>query len=89
MYKSKEGNFTLVDSINAAQLKILEAISNAFNAKEVMEMYSTKQGELHRQQIELLKSKFFTGKVDKEKYLTQTFEELMALSKVDTVMKRA
>ena len=83
--KSKEGNLTLVNSINEAQLKILEAISKAFNAKEVMDMYSTKQGEYHRAQIELLKSQFFTGKIDKEKYIKETNDALVALAKVDAV----
>ena len=83
--KSKAGNMSLIDSITQAQLKIQEAISKAFNAKEIMDMYSSKQGEYYRVQIELLKSKFSTLKIDKNLFIKETLEALVALSKVDTV----
>ncbi len=79
---------SLVDSINEAQLKIQEAISKAFNTKEVMDMYAARQGDYHRTQIEYLKAKFFTGKIDKETYIKETFDSLIALSKIDTVFLR-
>ena len=84
--KSKEGNMSLIDSITKAQLKILDAISKAFNAKETMELYSSRQGEYYRMQIELFKSKFFTGKMDKDSYIKETFEALIALAKVNPVL---
>ncbi len=76
---------SLIDSITQAQIKILDSISKAYKTSEILKMYGSRQGEYYRMQIELLKSKFFTGKMDKEKYIQETFENLIALSKVDTV----
>ena len=83
--KAKEGNMSLIDSINAAQISVLEAISKAYNAKEIMNIYASKQGEYYRAQIELIKKQFFTGKIDKDKYRKDTYESLVALTKVDAV----
>lgn len=76
---------SLMDSITEAQMKIQEAISKAFNAKEVMEMYSSKQGEYYRMQMELVKSQFLTGRIEKDQYIKEALEALVALSKVDTL----
>ena len=76
---------SLRDSITEAQIKIQEAISKAFNAKEVMDMYSSKQGEYYRVQMDMTRSRFFTGKTTKDQYIKDTLEALVALSKVDTV----
>jgi len=74
---------SLIDSLTQAQIKIQEAILKAFNTKEIKEMYSSRQGEYYRVQLEWLRSQFFTQKIDKDTYIKETFDNLNQLSEID------
>lgn len=49
--KFKEGNLSLVDSVNSIQLAIQAAITQAFKTPEVIQMFAKKQNLQLRQRL--------------------------------------
>ncbi|KAJ8021912.1 Protein LZIC [Holothuria leucospilota] len=80
--KMAEGNMTLVDDLNAMQLAIQAAISQAFKTPEVIRLFAKKQPGQLRQRLAELQRDFKVGKLSEETYTQQAVEILTALKKL-------
>ena len=83
LVKVKAGNMTLVDEITEAQIRIHEAISGSFKAKELMEIYAKKEPEYIRTKIQVLMRNFQLKNIDQISFTTQMMESLLRLQKID------
>lgn len=76
------GDITLVDSINAMQLAIQAAISQAFKTPEVIQMFAKKQPDQLRQKLSEIDRDHKIGKLNGEIFSQQKVEILSALRKL-------
>nr|XP_033777619.1 protein LZIC isoform X2 [Geotrypetes seraphini]XP_033777620.1 protein LZIC isoform X2 [Geotrypetes seraphini] len=80
--KIMSGNMTLVDELNAMQLAIQAAISQAFKTPEVIRMFAKKQpGQLQMRLAEMDRD-LMVGKLGQNLYIQQKLEILTALRKL-------
>ena len=84
--RAKEGDMTLLDSVQDAKIKLQEAIAKAFNAKEIMDNYAAKEPEFLRGNLTLLSSDLNIGKLTQDKFNTEASKILDRLSKIDKVI---
>uniref|UniRef100_A0A7S3G4K7 Beta-catenin-interacting ICAT domain-containing protein n=1 Tax=Palpitomonas bilix TaxID=652834 RepID=A0A7S3G4K7_9EUKA len=80
--RHKAGNMTLVNDLDAVQLAIQGAISNAFKTPEVIKMFANKQPAQLRFKLGELQREFKLQKVPQEVYDMQAVEILAALKKL-------
>lgn len=81
--KFKEGNLSLVDQMNAIQLAIQAAVSNAFQTPEVIQMFAKKEKPQLRQRLADLDERLKLGQIaDVKSSLRQKLEILYALQKL-------
>ncbi|RNA28794.1 hypothetical protein BpHYR1_007028 [Brachionus plicatilis] len=81
--KFKEGNLSLVDQMNAIQLAIQAAVSNAFQTPEVIQMFAKKEKPQLHQRLADLDERIKLGQVaDMKSALRQKLEILYALQKL-------
>lgn len=81
--KFKEGNLSLVDQMNAIQLAIQAAVSNAFQTPEVIQMFAKKEKPQLRQRLADLDERLKLGQIaDVKSALRQKLEILYALQKL-------
>lgn len=81
--KFKEGNLSLVDQMNAIQLAIQAAVSNAFQTPDVIQMFAKKEKPQLRQRLADLDERLKLGQVaDVKSALRQKLEILFALQKL-------
>ncbi|XP_005106751.1 protein LZIC [Aplysia californica] len=77
-----EGNLSLVDELNAMQLAIQAAISDAFKTPEVIRLFAKKQpGQLRTRLADISRDEKI-GKLPKELAIQQSVEILTALKKL-------
>ncbi|XP_076033872.1 protein LZIC-like [Oratosquilla oratoria] len=81
------GDMTLVDSINAMQLAIQAAISEAFHTPEVIQMFAKKQPDQLREKLSQIERDFKIGKLTSNAYQQQKVEVLSALQKLGDVLE--
>ncbi|XP_029435137.1 protein LZIC isoform X2 [Rhinatrema bivittatum] len=80
--KIVSGNMTLVDELNAMQLAIQAAISQAFKTPEVIRMFAKKQPGQLRTRLAELDRDLMVGKLRRDLYTQQKMEILTALRKL-------
>uniref|UniRef100_T1IJC0 Beta-catenin-interacting ICAT domain-containing protein n=1 Tax=Strigamia maritima TaxID=126957 RepID=T1IJC0_STRMM len=81
--KLMSGNFTLVDDLNAMQLAIQAAISQAFKTPEVIRMFAKKQPGQLRQRLAEVERDLKIGKLSLAIAIQQKVEILTALRKLE------
>lgn len=77
-----KGNMTLVDELNAMQLAIQAAISQAFKTPEVIRLFAKKQPGQLRQRLAEVERDHKVGKLSEELFVQQKVEILTALKKL-------
>ncbi|XP_064643362.1 protein LZIC-like [Lineus longissimus] len=80
--RMRGGNLSLVDELNAMQLAIQAAISDAFKTPEVIRLFAKKQPGQLRQRLSEIERDAKIGKMPKETATQQTVEILTALKKL-------
>ncbi|XP_030042082.1 LOW QUALITY PROTEIN: protein LZIC [Microcaecilia unicolor] len=80
--KIMSGNMTLVDELNAMQLAIQAAISQAFKTPEVIRMFAKKQPGQLRMRLAEMDRDLMVGKLRQNLYTQQKLEILTALRKL-------
>lgn len=73
------GDMTLVNNLNAMQLAIRAAISEAFKTPEVIQMFAKKQPDQLREKLGQIERDYKIGKESNESYTQQKVEILSAL----------
>ncbi|KAK7071259.1 hypothetical protein SK128_008991 [Halocaridina rubra] len=84
--RMSSGDMTLVDNINAMQLAIQAAISEAFKTPEVIQMFAKKQPDQLREKLSQIERDHKIGKETNESYTQQKVEILSALKKLGEVL---
>lgn len=79
----KSGDLSLVDRINAIQLAMQQAVSQAFRTPEVIKLFAAKQPQQLRNRLSDLERDRRLGKVTEEMFVSARLEVLTALSKLD------
>jgi len=87
--KMAAGDVTLVDHVNAMQLAIQAAITDAFKTPEVLRLFVKKEPGQLRQRVEQLDRDFCIGKIDATSFNHQKAEILSALQKLKDDLKPA
>ncbi|CAG2162735.1 unnamed protein product [Oppiella nova] len=78
----KSGNMTLIDELNAMQLAIQAAISQAFHTPEVIRLFAKRQPGQLRIRLAQIERDSKIGKLSFEVYVQQKVEILIALRKL-------
>ncbi|BFZ22847.1 hypothetical protein BsWGS_25886 [Bradybaena similaris] len=87
--KMLEGNLSLVDELNAMQLAIQAAITDAFKTPEVIRLFAKKQpGQLRARLADISRDEKI-GKMPKQLALQQSVEILTALKKLGELLTPA
>lgn len=84
--KITSGDMTLVDDLNAMQLAIQAAISEAFHTPEVIRMFAKKQPDQLRERLSQLERDVKIGKLSQEELVPQKLEILTALKKLKSAL---
>lgn len=79
----KSGDISLVDRINAIQLAMQQAVSQAFRTPEVIQLFAARQPQQLRNRLADLERDRRLGKMTEEAYGAARLEVLTALSKLD------
>jgi len=80
--KMDSGDVSLINDINAMQLAIQTAISNAFKTPEVIQHFAKKQPGQLRTHLDSIERDFKIGKLSSGNYLLQKQEILSTLKKL-------
>ncbi|XP_039250001.2 protein LZIC-like [Styela clava] len=80
--KMVKGDITLVDSVNAMQLAIQAAISEAFKTPEVIKLFAKKEPGQLRTRLKEIDRDHKIGKVSKDAYTQIKLEILTAVKKL-------
>jgi len=83
------GDVSLVDHVNAMQLAIQAAITDAFKTPEVLRLFVKKQPGQLRQRVDQLDRDFRIGKLDANLYNHQKSEILSALQRLNETLSPA
>nr|CAB3263580.1 protein LZIC-like [Phallusia mammillata] len=77
-----KGDVTLVDNINAMQLAIQAAISDAFKTPEVIKLFAKKEPGQLRTRLSGIERDYKVGKLPQDLYVQQKLEILVAVKKL-------
>jgi len=79
----KSGDLSLIDRINAIQLAMQQAVSQAFRTPEVIQLFAARQPQQLRNRLADLERDRRLGKMSEEAYGAARLEVLTALSKLE------
>lgn len=82
LQKTQKGDMSLVDEMNAMQLAIQAAISNAFKTPQVIDLFAKKQPGQLRTRLSVIERDMKVGKMSQESYQQQKVEILGAVKKL-------
>jgi ABC-type transporter Mla subunit MlaD len=89
LQKLISGDMTLVDSLNAMQLAIQAAISQAFKTPDVIRLFAKKQPDQLRVRLSQIERDAKIGKTSQDEILQQKTEILTALRKLGETLEPA
>ncbi|XP_078486813.1 protein LZIC [Ciona intestinalis] len=82
LQKMVKGDVSLVDDVNAMQIAIQAAISDAFKTPEVIRLFAKKEPGQLRTRLSGIERDFKIGKLVKDDYIQQKVEILTAVKKL-------